>query len=284
MSFSSLPIGADVIHQLETLSDSGRIPHAVIFESRDKALAESAAKELAAAFLCESDGMRPCGVCRSCRKVRSGVHPDVYTVVTTGGKQATGVGEIRQMISECYIKPNEARGKVCFIFDKMTVEAQNALLKILEEPPQNVQFVIITEKSTLLLKTVLSRSTLFKLTAPASRTTSDEAFDTAVEIARAVPLNIELPLLGATSALVKNRETTSRVLEILADFFAQALEAKYIDSDYPDYITEITRMLRKSSIVKLFDVVSQAQEMLSHNCNMNVLATWLCANIRESRH
>lgn len=285
MSFAKLLGGSEVCRQLEALSDSRRIPHAVVFESRDMQLAKSAAAELAAAFLCESEGKRPCGVCKACRKVRDGVHPDVYSVETAGGKQATGVGEIREMIADCYIKPNEGQGKVYFIFDKMTPEAQNALLKILEEPPQNVQFVITTEKSTLLLKTVLSRSVLFKLTQSGEDKTSDEAFEIAVEIARAVPQNIELPLLGATSRLLKSRELTKQVLEQLSEFFTMALEEKYLgEGGYEDYITGMTRMLKRGSIVKLFDVVSKAQEMLSHNCNMNVLVTWLCANIRESRH
>ncbi len=285
MSFAKLLGGSEVCRQLEALSGSRRLPHAVVLESRDEKLGRSVANELAAAFLCESEGVRPCGVCRVCRKVREGVHPDVCTVETTGGKQATGVGEIRAMISDCFIKPNEGAGKVYFIFDKMTPEAQNALLKILEEPPQNVLFVIVTEKSTLLLKTVLSRSALFKLLDDQGEKPSDEAFEIAVEIARAVPQNIELPLLAATSRMLKSRELAKQVLEILGEFFTLALEEKYLgEGGYEEYITGMTRMLRRSSIVKLFDVVSQAQEMLSHNCNMNILVTWLCANIRESRH
>ncbi len=283
MSFSQLLGSCEAAKQLETLSDNRRLPHAVVFESRDASLAKRAAVELAAAYLCESEGKRPCGVCSSCRKVRGGIHPDVYIVKTTGGKRATGVGEIREMIADSYIKPNEAPGKVYMIFDEMTPEAQNALLKILEEPPQNVMFIITTVKSTLLLKTVLSRSALFKIGGD-DDTISEEAFATAVEIARAIPQNIELPLLGATSVLIKNRELTKQTLIILGEFCTKALEQKYLgESGYEDYITGMSRMLKRDSIVRLFDVVSQAQEMLSHNCNMNILITWLCANIREAR-
>ncbi len=285
MSFSKVLGDSEVCRQLEMMSQNRRLPHAVVFESRDTELAQRASEELAAAFLCESDSKRPCGICRSCRKVYAGIHPDVYSVETTGGKQATGVGEIREMISDCYIKPNEASGKVYYIFDKMTAEAQNALLKILEEPPQNVQFIIVTEKSTLLLKTVLSRSTLFKLGDAGDVKPSDEALEIAVEIARAIPQPMELPLLAATGRLLKGREVTEQTLAILGEFFTKALEEKYLgERGYEDYITGMSRMLNRASIVKLFDVVSRAQEMLSHNCNMNILVTWLCANIRESRH
>ena len=288
MSFTKLLGECEAAYQLDALSRNRRLPHAVIFESRDRELAKKASFELAAAFLCESGGGsdRPCGVCRACRKVFEGVHPDVYTVVTTGGKQATGVGEIREMISDCYIKPNEGSGKVYFVFDKMTPEAQNALLKILEEPPQYTQFVIVTEKSTLLLKTVLSRCALFKIGDSGERDSLyGEAYDIALEIAAAVPQNVEIPLLAATGRLIKSRELTQLTLEILAEFFSQALEEKFLgESGYAPHITGMTRILRRSSIVKLYDVVIKAREMLSHNCNMNVLATRLCANIRESRH
>lgn len=285
MSFAKVLGSGEVCRQLEALSDSRRLPHAVVFESRDFELARNASVELAAAYLCESEGRRPCGICRCCRKIYAGIHPDVKSVETTGGKQATGVGEIRNMISDCYIKPNEASGKVYMIFDKMTAEAQNALLKILEEPPQNVRFIITTEKSTLLLKTVLSRSVLFKLGEDNDVVRSEEALMMAIDIARAIPESVELPLLAATSGLTKSRELTEQTLNILGEFFTQALEEKYLgERGYKDYITGISRMLKRSSIVSLLDVVKQAQEMLAHNCNMNVLATWFCANIRESRH
>lgn len=285
MSFLNLLGDSEVCRQLTALANSRRLPHAVVLESRDGKLARDTAAEIAAAFLCSSEsGGIPCGKCSNCKKVRAGIHPDVYTVVTSGGKQATGVGEIREMIGDCYIKPNEARGKVYFIFDKMTPEAQNALLKILEEPPQNVMFVIAAEKSTLLLKTVLSRSTLFKITGEDDRI-SDEADNIAVEIVQAAVQNIELPLIGATSKLIKSRDLTKQTLDRLGELFTMMLEVKFMgESGYPDYIVSAARLLRRSSIVKLTDVVAQAQEMLSHNCNMNVLATWLCANIRESRH
>ena len=284
MSFESILGKCEVCRQLTALSDAGRLPHAVVFESSDEKLSRQTALEFAAAALCESDGSRPCGKCSSCRKVRDNIHPDAVSVAASNGRIAVGVGEIRRVISDCYIKPNEARGKVYMIFDKMTPEAQNALLKILEEPPQNVRFVITAEKSTLLLKTVLSRCASFKLTPVKSERDTDKAFAVAVEIARAVPQNIELPLLAATSKLTADRELTRQVLEYLAEFFTLALEQKYIEGSYDDYITEMSRMLKKSSVVKLSDVISRAREMLSHNCNMNLLATWLCANIRESRH
>ncbi len=288
MSLKSLLGDTEVSAQLSGLIASRRLPHAVVLESKDRTLAKNTATEIAKAFVCSDESVRPCCRCSNCLKVEEGIHPDLYTVNITDKKQAVGVGEIRTMISDCYVKPNEAQSKVYFIFDKMTVEAQNALLKILEEPPRNVQFIITTESSTILLQTVLSRSTVFKIgnrTPDEKDPKNEKAKEIAVEIASAIPKNIELPLLIATGKLVPDKAVAQKVLEKLSEFLSMALEEKYFpNAASPSYITEMSRTLRKRSLVKLLDVIAEAQEMLSRNCNMNLLATWLCANIRQSRH
>lgn len=288
MSIKNILGDCEVCRQIESLITSHRLPHAVVIESKNVDLAKAAANELAKACVCSSETTRPCGKCIHCAKAGEGIHPDIYTVKITDKKQAVGVGEIRTMISDCFVKPNEAVCKVYLIFDKMTPEAQNALLKILEEPPQNVQFIIVTESSTVLLQTVLSRSTVFKIGDSDSTTAeirNQKVEETAVEIASAIPKNIELPLLIATGKLLNDKQLTQKVLERLSEILSIALEEKYFKSGkYPEYITELSRTLRKRSLIKLLDTVAQAQKMLSQNCNMNLLVTWLCANIRQSRH
>ena len=288
MSFKNILGDSEVCRQIQSLINSHRLPHALVIESKDISLAKETADELAKSCVCSSEIIRPCGKCVNCMKAAEGIHPDIYTVKITDKKQAVGVGEIRTMISDCFIKPNEARNKVYMIFDKMTTEAQNALLKILEEPPQNVQFIIVTESSTILLQTVLSRSTVFKVgdTETAESSIKDEkAQEIAVEIAAAIPNNMELPLLIATGKISGDKQLTQKVLELLSEYLSLSLEEKYFQTGrYPEYITELSRTLRKRSLIKLLDTVGQAQKMLSQNCNMNLLVTWLCANIRQSRH
>lgn len=285
MSLRGVLGDCEVARQLDSLVFARRLPHAVVLEGSDIPKCKTAARELAKACVCSCDGKRPCGECSNCKKADEGIHPDIYTVKILDKKQAVGVGEIRTMISDCYIKPNEADCKVYFIFDKMTVEAQNALLKILEEPPKNVQFVICTESSSSLLQTVLSRSAVFKLDESSDTAGDEETERIAVEIAEAIPKNMELPLLIATGKLVNDKALALRVLDRLTEILNVALEAKYISGgDVPPYVDEIVKTLRKRSIVKLIEVVTQARTMLLQNCNMNLLVTWLCANIRRSRH
>lgn len=120
--------------------------------------------EMAAAALCEGDGVKPCGVCRHCRKVRGRIHPDVTLVerlTDAKGKQAREikVDQIRALGADASVRPNEAAGKV-YIFPEagtMNTQAQNAFLKLLEEPPAYVTFLLCTESRGLLLETVRSR-------------------------------------------------------------------------------------------------------------------------------
>ena len=288
MSLQSILGETEVCRQLDAFVGSHRLPHALILESKDTSLAEKTALELAKSCVCSSDGARPCEQCSHCKKACANIHPDIYKVTIQDKKQAVGVGEIRLMIADCFVKPNEANCKVYLIFDKMTAEAQNALLKILEEPPQNVQFIIVTESASVLLQTVRSRSAVFKLgesSESAERVDNEKAVEIAVEIALAIPQNIELPLLIATGKLTGDRQLTQKVLEQLYVFISNALEEKYFKSQNCEpYIAALAQNLKKRSIIRILDTISKAQTMLSQNCNINLLVTWLCANIRQSRH
>lgn len=131
----------------------------------------------ASAMLCESSGDRPCGDCRHCRKVFSGIHPDVVSVAPAlddkGRKRREIlVEQVRFISADAQVMPNEARVKVYVIHDaeRMNAAAQNALLKLLEEPPASAAFILCASNPALLLPTVRSRCVLL-------RQNADEAGD-----------------------------------------------------------------------------------------------------------
>ena len=103
-------------------------------------------------------------MCRSCRQFNSGNHPDVYRI-TRENKQSIGVDQIRSMLESIQLKPYESARKVFIIEEAhtMTVQAQNALLKTLEEPPGFSVLILLAEKPQGLLPTVLSRCQLFRM-------------------------------------------------------------------------------------------------------------------------
>ncbi len=143
-----------------TIRDAGRLSHAYILSSPDRAACLELAEQIAAAAVCERETDAPCGRCRGCRKALSGVHPDIIHVRREEGRQFISVDQIRAMTADACVLPNEAARKVYILdeADRMkTPEAQNAALKTLEEPPAGVIFLLCTENAGALLPTVRSR-------------------------------------------------------------------------------------------------------------------------------
>ena len=121
------------------------------------------ARLLAAGLLCDGAD-KPCRTCPTCRKVLSGTHPDFITV-DDPEKKTVPVDLIRQARSDIYVRPNEGKRKI-YLFPRaqdMGIPGQNALLKILEEPPPYGVFLLLTDNPEKLLPTVRSRCTELKL-------------------------------------------------------------------------------------------------------------------------
>lgn len=112
----------------------------------------------AAALNC-SGAEPPCGSCPSCRKILAGQHPDVSVLRRQPDKTRLGVGEIREGISQASYRPYEGRYRIWIIdeAERLTEEAQNSLLKTLEEPPGKLMIVLVCANQSALLPTVVSR-------------------------------------------------------------------------------------------------------------------------------
>ena len=147
---------------------AGKSAHAYVLEGPPGSGRHTAARLIAAASLCEnrSDPSRPlpCGSCVSCRKILGGLSVDVLTV-SRGERATLGVGEIRTVKETLYVTPNDGERKFYFIEDAhlMTVQAQNALLLSLEEPPPYVLFFLLCEDASLLLETIRSRAPVLRM-------------------------------------------------------------------------------------------------------------------------
>ncbi|MBQ4641526.1 MAG: DNA polymerase III subunit [Oscillospiraceae bacterium] len=121
------------------------------------------ARLLSAAVQCENTN-RPCLRCNSCRKVMANTHPDCITVIDPDHK-TVAVKLVRDARADIYVMPNEGRRKVYIFPQELGVEGQNALLKILEEPPQYGVFILLSDNPEKLLPTVRSRCTELSLQA-----------------------------------------------------------------------------------------------------------------------
>ena len=145
---------------------AGHCAHAFIFEGPAGSGKRTAAKAIAAALQCEmrQSSVFPCGTCLPCRKIAKGISPDLI-FIDSEDKATISVDEIRAMRETLYIPPNDTEHKIYVIVgaEKMTVQAQNALLLSLEEPPPFVMFLLLTTNAGALLPTIRSRAPVMRM-------------------------------------------------------------------------------------------------------------------------
>lgn len=137
---------------------AGRLSHAVMITG-DKGIGKSVfADYVCKMLLCECEE-KPCGSCIPCSKIQKGIHPDIFKIYPAGKSETIGVHEIEIVKRNLYVKPNDANCKVFIIYnaDRMNRFAQNAMLKMIEEPPEDSYFVFTCQNSQSLLPTVRSR-------------------------------------------------------------------------------------------------------------------------------
>ena len=165
MGFETLLGNERLKENLRSSINRGRISHFYLISGPVGSGKHTLARLLAAAILCRSEE-KPCGTCPACRKVLGAGHPDFITI-DDPEKKTVPVDLVRQARSDIFVRPNEADHKI-YLFPRgqdMAEPSQNALLKILEEPPAYGVFLLLTENPEKLLPTVRSRCTELSLTA-----------------------------------------------------------------------------------------------------------------------
>lgn len=157
----------EVVAHLRQVADSKAVSHAYLFVGPRGVGKKKAAKIFAATLNCSTNG---CGKCLSCRRILNETHPDVFCLEPEGNYLT--IGQVREIQHEASLKSLEGGYKVVILdeVEKMTPEAANAMLKILEEPPEGLLFILIAERLTGILPTVSSRcqSVRFKAVPPAT--------------------------------------------------------------------------------------------------------------------
>ena len=162
----------EIKETLKACVSSGRFPHAFIIEGETGSGRHTLAKILAAAAVCEGDNA-PCGVCRVCDLVLRDGHSDVLTYAPEGA--TFKIDTVREIRDNAYIMPIEAKRKVNILLDcdKMNEPAQNAFLKVLEEPPAFMVFILICQNAQSLLTTVRSRCVTLTVQNPELQESAD---------------------------------------------------------------------------------------------------------------
>lgn len=284
-----------------------RFPHAVILEGEKGLGRHTLAHYLSCAVLCSAEN-RPCFKCRSCHLAEVGSHPDIVTVAPEDKKKNIAVAQIRELRQSAFIKPHLGDRRV-FLIDKaetMNEQSQNALLKILEEPPQGVYFILIAESSQALLETILSRCVTFKLSAPKRNEAAawisenikprrDEEQilkaldDSKGNIGRAVELlrkrNSDSPEAAAREFVQQLFEADELTMLCMLNKFEKDRVAA--DAFLASFKYELAYMLRKSYndqkkarvLTELYGLCDRFTASLKTNINLSLLFTELVASV-----
>ena len=162
MSFNKIIGHENHIEYLKNAIINNKLSHAFIFEGIDGIGKRLIGINLAKAVFCETQSGNACGLCRSCIKMDHNNHPD-YMMIEPDGKTIKNA-QIETFQEFAMIKPYDSNYKVVIIKDaeKMNASSQNRILKTLEEPPEYVVIILITNNSESLLPTVVSRCQIIK--------------------------------------------------------------------------------------------------------------------------
>ena len=155
----------DVVNHLQNAIQMGKVSHAYIFNGEVGAGKKMLASAFALALQCEKHGTDPCMECDSCKRALSKNHPDIITI-THEKPNSIGIEDIRiQLIDDVSIKPYTGPYKIYILneAEKLTLQAQNALLKTIEEPPAYAVILLLTSNADSLLPTISSRCVTLNL-------------------------------------------------------------------------------------------------------------------------
>ena len=164
-SFKDVVGHKDILKYISSAVDNNRVSHAYILNGERGSGKKMLANLFAMTLLCETGDNEPCGKCHSCKQAESGNHPDIIRV-THEKPNSISVDDIRTQVNNTVdIKPYQGPYKVYIIpqADMMTPQAQNAILKTIEEPPSYAVFLLLTENAETLLPTINSRCVMLKL-------------------------------------------------------------------------------------------------------------------------
>ncbi len=313
-----------VVSMIKTMVSSDRLCHAFILCGERGVGKRTLGKYMAAQILCEGGTGLPCGKCKSCRMIKNDAHPDFMTAKASGKSGNYLADDLRAVISDANVAPNEGSRKIYFLpgIDKALPAAQNVLLKIVEEPPEHVCFIMTAESKDKILPTVLSRAIVLNIDVPSeeecleallSEGVGKNDADNAISIfggnigrcleylqddeAKKLPQAVdeimdclisgdEYALLKSLSSLEKDRELCLDVLAALKTAIRDAAVQKLGGRLYSvcrDKAKALSGSVRKSALQQMYDDITSAETKINGNASPVLCLSDLCGRLSINR-
>lgn len=279
-------------HWVELALKHRRLPQALMFIGSKQTRVATFVRRLVSIILCHNecasslDKPHSCMNCKSCHLLKSDTHPDLQwiTLEATGG--VIKIDQIRLLQEEAYQTPICSRHKIIVIepADKMNLAASNALLKVLEEPPSSVYFMLIAEQITTLPATILSRCQKVIFPCPQLHLFHDvDGLDSSrakigeqtVEMLTSLCDMIEDKIsLCALSSMWSSFEFND-LIEWLYWITAQVIQIQFTQTFLPDQepYRRLSTLMPTVGLFKQLDRLKAISKKLSHNISMNTLLT-----------
>ncbi len=300
---------------------NSRLSHSFIICGEKGVGKKTLANRLAAQILCHEGKGEACGTCKSCRMAQNNAHPDLITLVPSGKSGNFRADDLRPIISDASITANEGVYKVYILpnIDKALPVAQNTLLKIVEEPPKNVVFIMTATAKEGILQTILSRSIVLSVglasesecieallekgfaEADAKRAieafggnigacleylssgSEDYPFEAVKAIASALNKGDEYLLAKELSGLDKDKAFAAQALGLLETVIRDALISKTGDkliSSCRKEAEALGESVRQSGLIKMYEAIGEAIRKINGNANVQLALNDLCCKLR----
>ncbi len=285
--FESLSVNEGFRNQIEAAFKNGRLSHALIFEGASEEIRLKAATELAKTILCK-EKLKPCGICSSCSKVENLGHPDLHLIKKPSDSTMIKVDTVREIKSKALLFPNEGSKSIFIICEAqlMNPSAQNALLKIFEEPQSHVLFILTCPSKSSLLDTVISRATSYSLGEESAKDDSEKAHkakEKANELLISFIKENELSFVRKTADLQKDKQFLLDVLKqmspIIRDCVVFQGGSKEAISDYPETAKLLSSSLTAKKGIMLFNTISELIDCAEKSANHNLTLTRLSSTL-----
>ena len=255
--------------------DSERLSHAYI-------AAGHMVNTIAATAVCSNRSKTgPCNICKHCLKASRNIHPDIISLSKPPDKKDFPIDQIRELKRDVIITPNEADMKVYIINDAhlMNIPAQNAFLKILEEPPKHVVFILNTCFPVKLLKTTLSRCVLIKTdepfeSEPSSKTDYDDNDYTGLTI------EFFTAIEKGNQAIVELMFKLDKMTKAQFYDFISSVRNEIVKKLRSPYINE--KNITNKNLVSADTLLVKAYDFLDQNVNVGHISGYICANLLKT--